>query len=871
MTAASDAWRATAAEPSDLPLVPWPPQLQSTGEFVPLTPDSRIVFHDDAIAPLAAVLAGELKLLTGLDFESVKHSAAPGDIEFVLEKTDRDRHTIAARDGRVVVSGTDYSDVAAGTATVLQLLRQVGDGWQFPAISIVDGPALPYCGTMLDVARKPYSIDVLKQCVEVCRFYKIRYLHLHLTDENAWVFPSQAFPRLGSQNFAWAGGEPPRAYPREELRALVAYADARGVTLVPEIELPGHSGQLRGTLPEIFGCRGADGQLLPLGVINMASDEAYAALDTLLGEAADIFRSSPYLHVGGDESSLGGLEQAPEVQDFMARHKLTSIDQVFNHFVNRLHQIITRHGKQMIVWEGAPLDPVRPPRDLIVMPWVGGSSYASDMVQQGYSVINAPWGTPEAYFDPYLVNGARLAPGEPLLHGATSLLWERPETSALPFLRGMAALRNEPAWNPAARRGHADFLHRHRRTEAHLDRLLYGVSVRSDSLLLPQVFMQPDAMFTDSTQLTLETSLPRDGLRYTLDGSEPVPDSPAASAPINLHRTTTLKARWFDSSGGAPFSTFERTYHRVRSLLHAAVGADVVIAPAQTGYPGPGPRGLTDGFLSTGDQAGSPGWIGWERGVGPIRVDIDLQRPTAITSVAAHCLRAAGGIMLPAQISISLSMDGADYQPASTVTDSLANVPRSWFTTRFPAMNARYVRLDITPAGDWTFLDEIAVNADPPPPTESHAARGKPVTFASPPSEAYALPGIGGLTDGYVAISPDFTNPVWLGIEGRNFDATIDLEAEVDVREVRARFLQYAQAGIWVPPQLDVLISTDGREFRTAATVRRPQDSGSAYLHTLTAEFPPTKARYVRVVALTNGQWLFADEVEVNPIAPVSE
>jgi hexosaminidase len=85
-----------------------------------------------------------------------------------------------------------------------------------------------------------------------CRLCKIRYVVLHMSDENAWTFPSSKFPELGSQNFAWAGGEKPTVYPLDELKELVAFADARGVTLVPELEVPGHSGQLRGTLPEIF-------------------------------------------------------------------------------------------------------------------------------------------------------------------------------------------------------------------------------------------------------------------------------------------------------------------------------------------------------------------------------------------------------------------------------------------------------------------------------------------------------------------------------------------------------------------------------------------------------------------------------------------
>ena len=122
-----------------------------------------------------------------------------------------------------------------------------------PHLAIADQPGLKYRAAMLDIARKPHSLAVLRQCVDIARFYKIRYIHLHMSDENAWTFPSTKYPQLGKNNFAWAGGEKPEVYNLNELKQLVAYADARGVTFVPEIETPGHSGQLRGTMPEVFG------------------------------------------------------------------------------------------------------------------------------------------------------------------------------------------------------------------------------------------------------------------------------------------------------------------------------------------------------------------------------------------------------------------------------------------------------------------------------------------------------------------------------------------------------------------------------------------------------------------------------------------
>ncbi len=860
---------AAAIEPAlggDTTLVPWPHRADVRGGELRLTESSRIVAADKSLVPLAEVLAEEVRLITGLR-ASVVEGATPraGDIALVFSsKLKGEAYDLTVGD-HATAAGASYQGVALATATLLQALR-VSDGRvSLPRMKVEDRPHFAYCGAMLDVARKPHSIDTLKQCVEVCRFYKIRYLHLHLTDENAWVFPSRAFPKLGTGNFAWAGGEKPAVYDLAALKKLVAYADARGVTLVPEIELPGHSGQLRGTLPELFGYRDEKGQTVTLGVINMVRDDTYEALDRLLGDVSDVFRSSPYIHLGCDEASLGGMEKMPEVKAFIAKHKLTGPADVFNAFLNRMHGIVAKHGKRTIVWEGAPFAPVPPPKDLIVMPWVGGGGSAGELVKQGYAVINPPWGTKAAYFDPHLVNGAQLRRDEPLLLGATSIVWESPEEQAVPFLRYTGALRNEPTWNPAAQRGHADFLRRLRATEPALDQVLHGFTLRADGLLDPLVYMRPDAVFDREVTLTLDTALRNGQLRYTLDGNEPTIRSTPYSSPLKLRDTTTVKARWFGEERDPRRHTFSRTYRKVPAVAHAAVGARVTLKPADPGYPGPGPQGLTDGLLADGDEAGSAGWIGWERGAEDAHVLIDLGTAKPIKGLAVHCLRAAGGIFLPTKVDFAVSENGRDFRSVATVTQQAGAAQRGWFRAEPADITARYLRVSLAAGGDWTFVDEVVVNAPLPGPTLRHAARGKPVTLAFPPAEVYALPGVGGLTDGHVARTADFLNPEWLGIEGKDLVATIDLGRAMEVREVGVHFLQQVRGGIYLPRTVDVLVSDDGKEFRQAATVRREPDGRPTFIETLRAQPRGVRGRYVRVVAHTNGQWLFADEVLVNP------
>ncbi len=844
--------------------VPWPRSITPGEGRMDLTDKTRVVAADKTLLPLAETLSDELRLLIGRRPPVVDGSAHDGDIVLVLDPAFQGESYRLAVDGRATVSAGDYNGVALGTATLLQAVQSDGAAF-LPRLTVEDGPRLAYPGAMLDVARKPYSIDALQQCIEVCRFYKVRYLHFHLTDENAWTFPSTAYPQLGKNNFAWAGGEKPPVYKLDELKRLVAYADARGVTLVPEIEMPGHSGQLRGALPEIFGYHDEAGKIATPGVINMVSEDAFHALDTLVGETADVFHSSPYIHIGCDEASAdaAGIDRFPEVKALMAREKLDSTAAVFNAFVNRMQGIVKKHGKRMIVWEGAPLGPKAPSKDLIVMPWVGGSTAAADLIKSGYTVINAPWGVDAPYFDPYQVNGAKLAHGEPLLLGATSILWQSSEEAAVPFLRTTGALRNEPTYNPDAGRGYEDFLRRARVTDATLDRLLNGFTFQADGVLDPRTTMRLEPAFTQEATLTLSTALPSGKVRYTLDGGEPTADAKVYAGPIRLHKRTTVRARWFGDDGES-LPAFVRTYFKLPAVPHDAVGARVTIIPAHPGYPGPGPKGLTDGLLADGDESSSSGWIGWQRG-DKVEATLDLGRSKKITSLGAHFLRAAGGIVFPSRVEWAVSGDGKAFHPIASVTDREGAKGRGWYTATVEATTAQWVRMTATPAGDWTFLDEVAVNPPTEAPTVHHAALGKPVTLSFTPAAGYNLPGPEGLTDGFMTRSPDFLNPQWLGIEGKDFDAVIDLGQPTDIHEVGVHFLQNVGAGIRIPSTVDVLVSDDGKEYRKAAAILHKQDDRSAYTELLTATLKPVKARYVRIVARTNGQWLFADEALVNP------
>ena len=199
-----------------LNLIPWPKTITVQAGQMRLTAASRIVPVDPGLKALAEILAGEIHRLTTLRLPVAAGPARAGDIVLKLNKTIKagepilvarppelvrttdGAHTLTI-DDQAVVEGFDYRAVAEGTATLLQALRQAGGEVALPRLAIKDWPHADYCGLMIDVARQSNPATELKKMVVACRMYKVRYLQLHLTDDQGWCFPSTKYPQLGSK------------------------------------------------------------------------------------------------------------------------------------------------------------------------------------------------------------------------------------------------------------------------------------------------------------------------------------------------------------------------------------------------------------------------------------------------------------------------------------------------------------------------------------------------------------------------------------------------------------------------------------------------------------------------------------------------
>ena len=564
------------AQPSiPLPFVPWPKTVKALDGTLALTAASRIVATDPTLTPLAAVLSGEIRMMTGVTLAPATGTPAATDIVLALEpdlKPDA-AYTLSITD-RVTVKGGAYLGVAHGTSLLLQALVQGNEGLSVRKVAVEDAPYSEYYGTMVDLGRQLNTMEELRGLINMMRFYRLRFLQLHMTDDQSWTFPSTAYPQLGKSNTSTRGGPVPKVYSVQEWKDLVRYADERGVTIVPEIETPGHSGAARRDLPEVFGP--------DVAVMNMTNPKMYPALDTIIGEVADIFKSSPYIHIGCDECNIEPISRDENSKAFRDANGIKDGTDLFAWHIAKMNEIVKKHGKRTIVWEDAPFTE-RVPNDVIAMLWhIDGNNGATPQyIEKGRPVIQVTW-TPCVYQpvkEVYEWNAWKKEwPQGGLMLGGQLILWELSGQSSVPFLRYKVSPRNERIWNPYVALPYTDFASRLEVTDGMLDRLLSSITVEEKGLLqdLNSWLAEggrgdegsgilPKFGFDDTSTVALKTAIKGANIRYSTDGMEPTSASPAYASPIKLHNgkdnKVTLKATVFDSTNKPVGACWSREYY----------------------------------------------------------------------------------------------------------------------------------------------------------------------------------------------------------------------------------------------------------------------------------------------------------------------
>ena len=297
-------------------------------------------------------------------------------------------------DAELVIYASEYRGAAYGAATALQLLSKTAEGIECPAAVIEDAPDKDYRCLMVDVARRRHPFGTLLHYVDLCFFYKVKYLHLHFADDQSYTLPSKAFARLPAKNWS---------YSFEEIEKLRAYANSRGVVIVPEIEMPGHAKALNNAYPEVFADKldeGADIELVTEGgvavdkksLICAGSAQAYEGITKLIDEVVELFPESPMIHLGGDEANIGLWEKCGVCRDYMKKHNLADAEELYCEFTARVSNYLLSKGRTPIIWEGFPkkyADKIS--KDVIIIGWENYYQTADSLIEEGFRVINGTW------------------------------------------------------------------------------------------------------------------------------------------------------------------------------------------------------------------------------------------------------------------------------------------------------------------------------------------------------------------------------------------------------------------------------------------------------------------------------------------------
>ena len=259
-----------------------------------------------------------------------------------------------------------------GLQTFLQMVQTTSDGFAVPAIAIRDQPRFSWRGLMIDVSRHFIPLDVLKRNLDGMAAVKLNVFHWHLSDDQGFRVESQKFPKLQEL------GSDGLYYTQAEVRDLIAYAHDRGIRVVPEFDMPGHSTAWFVGYPELASAPGPYQIERKWGVFDPAMDptqeRTYKFLDTFIGEMARLFPDQ-YFHIGGDEVNGKQWDANPNIQAFMRAHGMKNNQDLQAYFNTRVQKIVSKHGKTMVGWD----EILRPdlPKDIVVQSWRGQDSLAA--------------------------------------------------------------------------------------------------------------------------------------------------------------------------------------------------------------------------------------------------------------------------------------------------------------------------------------------------------------------------------------------------------------------------------------------------------------------------------------------------------------
>ena len=378
---------AMAQSQNALNLMPMPTSVQSGVGRMPVDQSFSVAitgFRDAMLEHGIHRFVAELSRETGMPFTQKAFSSpkptllidAVRDSDRVQKLGEDESYELAISQSGAKLTAPTSLGVLHGLQTFLQLVETTANGFSVPVVTIEDRPRFAWRGLLVDVGRHFIPLDVLKRNLDGMAAVKMNVLHLHLYDNEGFRLESKRFPRLQE------AGSDGLYYTQNEIREFVAYAHDRGIRIVPEFEMPGHSRSLFAGYPELASGPGPY-KVEPGGpdaVMDPTREETYKFIDKFVQEMAALFPDE-YFHIGGDEVNGSQWDANPKIQAFIRYHGMKTSQDLQAYFNQRLQKILSKHHKIMMGWDEV-LHPDLP-KTVVVQSWRGQQSLAT-AAQQGY-------------------------------------------------------------------------------------------------------------------------------------------------------------------------------------------------------------------------------------------------------------------------------------------------------------------------------------------------------------------------------------------------------------------------------------------------------------------------------------------------------
>lgn len=704
-----------------------------------------------------------VKRVTGFELTGSKTKGKK--ISFSIEKINEigsEGYLISVNPNEITVKANTSKGLFYGVQSLLQTLPFVrtNDLVQIPSMEIKDYPRFQWRGLMLDVSRHFFAPELVKEFIDLLAAYKMNVFHWHLVDGAGWRLEIKKYPKLTQQaawrvddwgkSWNWAevefnadrnkstyGGY----YTQEQAKEIVAYAKARNITVVPEIEMPGHSEAAMAAYPEL-SCNpknhfGQTGNFFASKVESnycAGNEQAFAFLEDVLTEVLAIFPSK-YIHVGGDEVDKKSWKNCVKCQGRMKTEQLKDEKELQSYFIRRMEKFLVSKNRKMIGWDEILEGGLAP--EATVMSWQGEAG-GIEAAKMGHDVIMTP-GSP-CYFDhyqgdpetePLAIGGfntlKKVYKYEPIpaelnaeqakrVLGSQANLWteyiptvEQAEYMILPRMPALA----EVLWSSKEQRNWENF---NQRLQPHLEGFEQkGLHYSKGNY---KVDIKP-IVANNILSIALETENTDGIIYYTIDGSLPSIGSIKYEKPFQVTASMTIKAVMTLNNKVMNTKPEEQSF-----TFNKATGKTVKYDAINSRYyPANGANTLTDGFRGTKDIGKQ-----WHAFNGNDMVaTIDLGTAVSVGSVTLGCIQNWGQwVFFPQWVKFEVSVDGLNFKELKTVTNTIPVDTRATqlkdFTANFAEQKVKVVRVTAKTIGQcpqghpgekqaaWLFVDEIMVD-----------------------------------------------------------------------------------------------------------------------------------------------------------------